>query len=231
MLILNYHRVGRPSPQARYRGMYVTPNLLAWHVFLLKARGREFVTLTEGVRRGCGPNLVALTFDDGYLDNLELGLPVLKAAGVPATVYVVSDDVGKKNVVWPESGDRLASNLMTWDDLRRLQAEGWEVGSHAADHVHLARKTEEDQRTLIARSWSSLKENLDREPTSFAYPYGSYNEKTLEVLTNLGCVAAVTIKSDGVNSSDTQVLELFRHPAKGYAVRHIFSALRLLWQG
>ncbi|MEI6399063.1 MAG: polysaccharide deacetylase family protein, partial [Pseudomonadota bacterium] len=105
MLILNYHRVGFPPPTARYRGMYVSPDVLSWHIKLLRWRGLEFVTVSDGIARGCPPNLAALTFDDGYLDNYETGRPVLRALGVPATVYVVTGNVGGKAVIWDESGD------------------------------------------------------------------------------------------------------------------------------
>lgn len=39
---------------------------------------------------------VAITFDDGYEDNLRLALPALREAGLPATVFVVSDELGRR---------------------------------------------------------------------------------------------------------------------------------------
>jgi peptidoglycan/xylan/chitin deacetylase (PgdA/CDA1 family) len=134
MLILNYHRVGFPPSTVRYRGMYVTPKILDWHIRLLKLRGYKFVTVSEGVRLGCAKNLVALTFDDGYRDNITNGFPVLNFHNVPATVYVVTGDVGGLNIVWQEAGDKVASDLMNWSELKSLEQAGWEIGSHAADH-------------------------------------------------------------------------------------------------
>lgn len=228
MLILNYHRVGRPPSTVRYRGMYVTPQHLAWHIRLLKIAGFEFVTVSEGVKRGCGAKLVALTFDDGYADNFELGLPVLDAARVPGTVYVVTGDIGKTNVIWPEAGDKVSSQLMTWDQLKQLEKKGWEIGSHAADHVHLARRPKDEQRVFIHSSWQDFERELGHPPYSFAYPYGSYNADTIKILEDLECRAAVTIQSGRCNTAETPRLELLREPAKGYRLGHFIRALSLL---
>lgn len=228
MLILNYHRVGDPPPTVRYRGMYVTPSHLAWHIRLLKTAGYEFVTVSEGVRRGAGAKLVALTFDDGYIDNFELGFPVLLGAGVMGTVYVVTGDIGKSNVLWPEAGDKVSSQLMTWGQLRQLEKNGWEIGSHAADHVHLARRSKDEQRVFIETSWRDIERELGHPPHSFAYPYGSYNADTIAILKDLSCPAAVTIHSGSRNTSSTPQLELFREPAKGYRIGHYIRALSLL---
>jgi peptidoglycan/xylan/chitin deacetylase (PgdA/CDA1 family) len=50
---------------------------------------------------------VVITFDDGYLDNLESAFPILRAAGLPATIYVATGHVGTDREFW-------------WDDLERL---------------------------------------------------------------------------------------------------------------
>ena len=230
MLILNYHRVGIPPTTVRYRGMYVSPDMLAWHVRLLKLRGFEFVTVSDGVARGCLPRTVALTFDDGYTDNIELGLPVLAAQNIPATVYVVTGDVGKRGVIWQEAGDKVLSDLMTWDDLKRLESAGWEIGSHAADHVHLARRPHAEQQDLISKSWEDITVHLGHPPRTFAYPYGSFNNDTLTILRELGAESAVTIRNDGINTSASDKLLLFRQPARGHKIHHGLKALKLLLQ-
>jgi peptidoglycan/xylan/chitin deacetylase (PgdA/CDA1 family) len=64
--------------------------------------------LLKPVMRGAPPR-AAITFDDGYADNLHQALPVAEAAGVPITVYVTSRAVGAAKGFW---WDRL------WDILR-----------------------------------------------------------------------------------------------------------------
>lgn len=229
MLILNYHHVGLPEPKARYRGMYVSPFILWLHILILKLRGKKFVTVSEGVRQGLGADLVALTFDDGYIDNLTLGLPVLSKARVPATIYVVTQCVGQKNVLWPESGAGISGDLLNWDQLKILKHHGWEIGSHASDHVHLARRTMDGQNTLIETSWNDFKSNLGHAPTSFAYPYGSFDQNSLDILKRLNCENAVSTICTGTNHSETDRLKLFRQPARGHHLWHAIKAFQLFW--
>lgn len=230
MLILNYHRVGTPPPEVRYRGMYVSPQMLTWQIALLKLRGLRFVTVADGVKAGCPKDACAITFDDGYCDNFEQGFPVLKKAGIPATIYVVTGDVGKRGVTWQEAGDKVSSDLMNWQQLKQLETEGWEIGSHASDHVHLGRRTKEEQRPFLENSWRDFIENLGHAPRSFAYPYGSFNQDTMKILQSLGCEAAVTTNKYGQNTETTSKLMLHRQPARGHALHHGLKSLALLWK-
>ncbi len=230
MLILNYHRVGIPPREARYRGMYVSESMLAWHVRLLTSRGKRFVTVSEGVKAGCPKHLVAITFDDGYEDNYLNGFPILQELNVPATIYVVTNDVGTRQKVWQESGDKNPGDLLDWERLKALKNAGWEIGSHASEHVHLARKPLDEQRKIIEKSWNDFRIQLGEAPCSFAYPYGSQNLNTVTVLEDLNCYAAVTIDSTGTNTESTPKLLLYRKPAKGYLWRHYIQSLSLLLQ-
>jgi len=50
---------------------------------------------------------VAVTFDDGYADNVANALPILRRTAVPATVFIVAGQVGRQEEFW-------------WDDLERI---------------------------------------------------------------------------------------------------------------
>lgn len=54
------------------------------------ARHYQIVSLEEAFRSEGRPR-AAITFDDGYRDVLELGLPLLRQKGIPAAVFVVTD--------------------------------------------------------------------------------------------------------------------------------------------
>jgi peptidoglycan/xylan/chitin deacetylase (PgdA/CDA1 family) len=234
MLILNYHRVGPVDPRARYRGMFVSQSHLLFQVELLRLLGYQFCTVIDAVQKKQRGEktvkLACLTFDDGYLDNFNCGLSILRARTIPATVYVVTKDVGKKNVTWSEAGDSYPSDLMDWDQLRLLQDLGWEIGSHAHDHVHLARRSASAQELLIGESYHVLSEKLGPGPRTFAYPYGSYNQETIALLRNMNCPGAVTIQ-EGVNEDSAHGLELKRIAMRGYSWRHYPKALqKLVWK-
>lgn len=100
-LVLGYHRVVENFPASAALAM---PSLLVSTATLARqlewvGRHYDFVSLDElelvlaGVLRMRRP-VAALTFDDGYRDVLEQGMPLLQRMGIPATVYVVSDLTG-----------------------------------------------------------------------------------------------------------------------------------------
>lgn len=49
---------------------------------------------------GTGEPIAAITFDDGYLNNRTVALPVLRAIGAPATVYLATGLVDRRSLLW-----------------------------------------------------------------------------------------------------------------------------------
>ncbi|MEP7076407.1 MAG: polysaccharide deacetylase family protein [Acidobacteriota bacterium] len=202
LLILGLHRVGQPPVDATIRGLFITPRLLSFEIYLLKLLGYRFATLRDAMIEN-DRNVAVITFDDGYSDNLTAALPVLRKHGVPATIFVVTNDIGKCDVVWEEAGEKLPADLACWRSLAKLRADGWEVASHAHEHVHLTARSEESQAELVKRSMDLIEEHLGERPISFAYPYGDYDEVTKRVLFRQGIRYAVT--TDPANFSDDLV--------------------------
>lgn len=103
-----YHRVAHASVDPW--GLAVDPSHFEQHLDVLR-RTRAPLSLEEFVRRlerGSLPaNAVAVTFDDGYLDNLINAKPRLASAGVPATVFLPTGYLGRPEEYW-------------WDELARL---------------------------------------------------------------------------------------------------------------
>jgi len=100
-VILMYHRVSPPTIDPW--GLSVHPRHFRQHVEML----REFRTplaLSAFVARlqaGTLPdNAVAVTFDDGYVDNLREARPHLAAANVPATVFLAAGSIGQIREFW-----------------------------------------------------------------------------------------------------------------------------------
>ncbi|MBI3568278.1 MAG: polysaccharide deacetylase family protein [Gemmatimonadetes bacterium] len=107
-LVLLYHRVAGP----RFDPMLldVAPARFVEHLDVLRATAAvlplgEFESLRRAGR--LPPRAVAVTFDDGYADNLLAAAPRLQAAGVPATVFVTAGMVGGAGEFW-------------WDDVERI---------------------------------------------------------------------------------------------------------------
>ncbi|MCL4216860.1 MAG: polysaccharide deacetylase family protein [Candidatus Hydrogenedentes bacterium] len=181
--ILTYHSIGH-----RDHEMNVTPEAFREQMAWLADHG-PVIPLDAAAE---GVSGVALTFDDGYLDNLTQAAPVLGRYGFPATVFMVA---GRAGAVLPHDTDPATSTLMSWEELRRIEEAGWTVGAHSLTHCRLSTLTEPQQRSEIEGSRRLLEEKLGHAVTAFAYPYGSaadYNEASIRLVKESGYRYAVS---------------------------------------
>jgi peptidoglycan/xylan/chitin deacetylase (PgdA/CDA1 family) len=116
-VILTYHHVA--ASVADPLTLYVSPRHFAEQLQVLRARAnvrplRALVSeLLTGIVR---PGSVAVTLDDGYLDNLLMAAPLLATYDVPATVFVTGDADCRREAFW---WDRLVSCCLTPGTLPR----------------------------------------------------------------------------------------------------------------
>lgn len=158
-----------------------------------------------------GHGLVSLNFDDGYQSMFDNGLPILDAAGLKSTQYIITQKVGTDSYV-------------TLDEVLQMSNDGHEIGVHTRTHQNLTTLTEAQMTDEIAGakqdliSWGIM-------PTTLAYPYGGYNSAVEAVVKSAGLRGARD--SDlGYNSSglgltfggplyhDTHPLELWSEAAE-----------------
>jgi len=117
--VLMYHSVSS-VPSGPLRSLAVPPDLLRDQLGALRTAGYALTGLTEAIDRrvtGDTSPIVALTFDDGYLDFLHDGLKVLAEAQATATMYMAVGHAGRQ-AVWlgPRAGQ--FPPLMTWPQVR-----------------------------------------------------------------------------------------------------------------
>lgn len=198
--ILTYHSVG-----IRDHEMNVSPKAFEEQMAWLADNGRT-VTLAETVS---GLEGIAVTFDDGYRDNLVNAAPVMRRLKVPATVFVVA---GRMGGMLDHDRDPLSSTLMTWEEVREWEAAGFEVGGHSLSHVCLSSLGESEQRTEVAGCAERVEAELGHPPAAFAYPYGStldYGPRTMALVRESGYVFAVSNRY-GVNRPQADPWQLRR---------------------
>jgi peptidoglycan/xylan/chitin deacetylase (PgdA/CDA1 family) len=98
--ILFYHRV---NDDVKAICDTVPVRTFAVQMELLKAHFRVLPLLDlidASERDDVPPNAVAVTFDDGYRDNYQNAFPVLRALGLPATIFVTTGAVGSRSLLW-----------------------------------------------------------------------------------------------------------------------------------
>jgi peptidoglycan/xylan/chitin deacetylase (PgdA/CDA1 family) len=192
LLVLCYHGVSERWPGA------VAPDQLRAQLAHLLARGYRARTFGEAMQAP-SPGVVSVTFDDGYRSVLAGAFPVLQALGVPATVFVPTGFVGAAPAAWPgtdvwlgtEYEDELA--VMSWEDLGRLAAAGWEIGSHTCTHPRL---TELDDAALaheLRASRELIEVELGCACSALAYPFGDWDERVARAAVEAGYRAACTL--------------------------------------
>jgi peptidoglycan/xylan/chitin deacetylase (PgdA/CDA1 family) len=115
--IVTFHRVLPPAELARYPspGIAVTPDELAWFLDFFAAHFACGTLRATMDRFGAGDAhdrpLLAVTFDDGQRDNHRYARPVLAAAGVNASFFVVARAAEGNEPLWH---DRLGFALQAW---------------------------------------------------------------------------------------------------------------------
>jgi peptidoglycan/xylan/chitin deacetylase (PgdA/CDA1 family) len=104
-LVLLYHRV---SDEADVHSLAVTPEHFRAHLEWLSSQCH--VVSLEALLSSSADDLpdaaVALSFDDGYLDNLQVAAPILEAAGLPATFFLTTRWLEEAGEYWWDTLER-----------------------------------------------------------------------------------------------------------------------------
>ncbi|MBI2424912.1 MAG: polysaccharide deacetylase family protein [Candidatus Hydrogenedentes bacterium] len=181
--ILTYHSVG-----ARGHEMNVRPEDFAAQMEWLAAHA-EVIPLRDAVFGRPG---VALSFDDGFADNLLHAAPILVKHAFPATVFMIAGSAG---ACFPAGSGNEADRILDWPQLRELAAMGIEIGAHTLTHPRLSQCSVAQQREEIGGSKKRIEDELQAAVHSFAYPYGSrldYTQETVGFVNGAGFRCAVS---------------------------------------
>lgn len=149
---------------------------------------------------GAVTTVVSIQFDDGVADQFG-ALAVLNAHGMHATFYVNSGVIGD-------------SARMSWAQLSDLSMAGNEIAGHTLTHANLKPLKTAEARQQVCGDRVNLF-NRGFQPTSFAYPFGSFDSGTEQI------VAACGYNSGrGVSGADDRtVFAETIPPADAYATR------------
>ena len=179
--ILMYHHVGDPTEKS---SLNISAGTFERQMEFLKVHRYHVITLEDlvGHYRLGQPvpwNTVAITFDDGYLDNFKNAFPVLKKMGFPATIFVITGNIGKDN--W-----------LNEEDLRVLEASSITIGSHTVNHAFFPDLKRDEIVSELRESRNRLEKILAHPVFLFSYPAGGVTKQSKALVAKEGYRGAVT---------------------------------------
>ena len=219
--VLMYHMVREHIDGAKFNKLRVKPIEFEKQVAWMKAEGFHFVTMQElQANWGKHPEkTVAITFDDGYLDNLEHAYPILEKYQAKATIYVVVDrhdrDWSTYKKAHHNSGELAREPKLNDEQVKFLAQSGVvEIGSHTLTHANLSKLSDEECLAELTQSKQALEIITQQLVMSFAYPFGIYSERDVEMAKQAGYSNAVTTR-EGIDLGHPDFMQLQRIKISG----------------
>lgn len=198
---LCYHSIASEGP----RYLTVSAELFERQLAELRRRGVRGGGLAELDEAAAGRSAeptAFLTFDDGFRDNYETALPLLRQYGFAAFVFVLPPLVDSgAPLLWPEvAGDceRFPATMrsVTWEMLGEMKEGGFEVGAHTLTHPHLSQLGGE---ALHEELWESRRRVVERLGScdTLAYPFGDWSPPVAAAARECGYRFAFSLPTAG----------------------------------
>lgn len=194
-------------------------------ILKLKSIG-DFVDTKTCVDMAKGEQAIAgryfhLSFDDGFRNNLTNALPILKEHGVPAIFFVPSALIESsfaqaRHYCLVKTEYRTTIELLSWDDLGKIRAAGFDVGSHSRTHVRLSdvSRTPSLLEDEILGSKQDIEQRLDCECGYISWPYGRLtdtDQAALDVVRAAGYDACFGAFRGTIAAGRTDLFRIPRH--------------------
>lgn len=136
-------------------------------------------TLLTRLRRGEDVDRhLVITFDDGYKDNRDVAARALQRHGLTACFFIATELIGSSRVPPWDAELGIASQWMSWDDVRDLRARGFEIGAHTMNHVDLGAVHGAEATREIVGSRRRIREEVGIQTPFFSYPFGRADQIT-----------------------------------------------------
>ncbi len=148
--------------------------------FKVKA-GEEF-TFDSLIANVQAVPVVMIDFDDADESAYSLAFPILKKYGLAATAYVVTAWVG-------------TDGHLSVPQLLELQANGWTIGNHTANHDILKGLSPAEQETQLANALATLSSWGLAGGKFVAYPGGKFDSQTLAAMSQLGMLTGRSVSN------------------------------------
>ncbi len=210
--VLLYHSIGTTLPDDPLGIFSIDIDTFEQHMQALSCCDETLVVKLRDLSKDADRLKVAVTFDDGYKDNLYSAVPIMLDYNIPFTVFV--------------SPVRIQSNdekYLTPSELQELSSmPSVSIGAHGMTHVPL---TQCDDCTLMNELVSSKKyiEDLIGGPvTTMSYPFGAVDRRVRDAAEKAGYLVAAGSRFD-INDASRDPLLLCRTEITGNDSVRVFK--------
>jgi len=187
--VLVYHSISSP-PEPMEADADILPERFEQQLRWL-SRWRQVAPLTETLHSRTSRRLVAITFDDGYRDNLTVALPLLEKFQMPMTLFVAAGFVGQEM-------------YLSESDLREISRHPLvTIGAHGLWHRHFNRLTDTEARFELTESRRLLAGITGETVDLLAWPYGECNAELESLSAECGYRASWSVWK-GTNSAHSR---------------------------
>jgi peptidoglycan/xylan/chitin deacetylase (PgdA/CDA1 family) len=206
--VLMYHRVPEQPIATKHR-TFVTRHNFEKHLRFFRLRGLQSITFQDYLDFSTGKRPLRefpkkpfiLTFDDGYRDNFYNMLPLAQKYGFTGVLFLLGDFTADGNF-WDTGEDVEANRLMTTEQKKAFVGNGWEIGAHTLTHRHLTRLSDEDVLHELCESKNTIERELQTVVVSFAYPFGTCDDRIKALVKQTGFTFGVATDSGGFTIED-----------------------------
>jgi|GEM_PF-1166845 len=195
--VLTYHSLCKQEDE-NLSPVHIAKEAFEQQMQWLAENGYTTITLEElhrYITTAISPHkYVVLTFDDGYQSYHTIATPVLKQYGFRGTLFLTTAAVGHSSYAALPGNEYTGNDRpLTLAELQYMKEEGWNIQPHG--HQHLphneipAAVLYEEMK--IAADW--IQEQLGIQPAYYAFPYGRYNTRALNLLSTIGLKGAFSV--------------------------------------
>jgi peptidoglycan/xylan/chitin deacetylase (PgdA/CDA1 family) len=201
--VLMYHKIPVTAPDSQHK-IYVTADNFEKHLKTFRTLGFTALTFSELAMyrkgqlqfRNFPKKPIVLTFDDGYRDNLEIASPLLKKYSYRAQLFLLANKDIASNV-WDQNSKEPAHEIVSGTDRQKWKDSAFEIGSHGFSHQKITEFSEQQAFDELKISKLELEKEFGQPIISYAFTYGTTNEKSALLAEEAGYEYALNTDTGG----------------------------------
>lgn len=179
---LMYHKIPNEELQSQHK-IFVTKEHFRTHLQFFKDQGFTTLTFSDLKKYKSAERdfttfpkkPLIITFDDGYVDNLENASPLLKEFGFKAQLFLLANSDINSNV-WDHSETEKPHAIVSGADRLKWKKSAFEIGSHGFSHKKITQMSETEARQELKNSKLSLEKEFGVDIPVYAFTYGDTTE-------------------------------------------------------